>query len=422
MSEEFKNQTFNAKVAWVAMIAGLFIYFAVSCLRYQVPPITIDLQNALGLSLTEIGWLSSILGIVSLILAVPAGYIVMSLGVRRAIALTGAIGLVGTLIGGFATDFTLLMVGRVFQGTAMGLDAVISFQVVAAFFPPEKRGLPNSFVSASYVFAYFLMMNIAVPLVNATGEPHWQNLWYFCDGVCLLAIILAYVCVPKKADEPFSGNAEGEKVPRGATLKVWTHPWVWLPAITFILFNIGYFGIATYYPTFLVEKVGADQAVANLVVSLNALVGVPGAVVAGIAMNKLSVPKRKYFPAFTMVFLALCYLVAFSIPNLMLAIVLMLLVGFTCCFVPPSLYTIGPDIIKAPSLTAIAIAVVTLGQNLGMSIGPVALGAIVDMTGDWTALGIPTCIMALVGALACFLIKIKPIGLDESATEELVEE
>ncbi len=400
------------------MIAGLFIYFTTSALRYQVPPIAIDLQSALNLSLVDIGWLQTILGIAALILAIPAGFICMKLGTRNAVILTAAISLLGTVIGGFAANFEVLMIGRVFQGIALGLDAVVSFQVVAAFFPPEKRGFPNSLVSSSYVFAFFLMMNIAVPLRDVMN---WQGLWYFCDVLSILAIILALVCIPKK-DKELIATAEktvdAPKMQKGSTRAVWLNPMIWLPALTFTLFNVGYFGIATYYPTFLVEVVHADQEIANLIVSGNALIGVPGAICAGLIMNRLAIPKRKLLPAFTMIGLAICYFVAFYMPDLVTATILMLVVGFICCFVPPSLYTIGPDIVRRPEWVALALAIVTVGQNVGMSLGPVVVGAIVESAGDWTACAIPIGVMALVGAVSCFLIKVKPAdkGADEAVS------
>ena len=62
-----------------------------------------------------------------------------------------------------------------------------------------------------------------------------------------------------------------------------------------------------------------------------------------------------------------CYFMSFGMPTVLSAAILLVFMGFICTFVPVSLYTIGPDIIPSAAYAAIILAIVTFGQNLGMT-------------------------------------------------------
>lgn len=414
-----EQKKYQPRVAWMALIGGLLIYFVNSAAQYKVPPIMIDLNNALGLSIVQSGWLMSVMSLLGLILAIPAGFIIMKLGVRWATVLAAAFQLLGSLIGTFATGFEIMMVGRALEGVALGLCNVTGFAVVAAFFPPEKRGLPNSLNTACFTVSVFMMMNIAVPIYDAFD---WQGVWWFINILSLLALLAAFFFIPSKDkevdfDSTSSDNASKEKINYKTLL---SNPSVYIVAIIFIVFNIGFYGISTYMPTYLVEGVGADQATANLAVSWQSLIGLPAAIIVGILLDNTKVAKRKYIAGIVMIMLAVCYAVAFKMPSVETATFLLIFMGFICTFVPVSLYTIGPDIIPKAAYAAIILAIVTFGQNLGMTLGPLVVGYIVDAAGGaWSACALPMGILALIGGVIAFFIKVQPVAAREEQEENV---
>ena len=418
MSTSATAQKYNPRVAWMALIGGLAIYFVNSAAQYKVPPILTDLSNALGLTLVQSGWLMSVMSLLGLILAIPAGFIIMKLGVKWATVVAASFQLVGSLIGTFATGFGLMLVSRALEGVALGLCNVTAFAVVSAFFPPEKRGLPNSLNTASYTVSVFLMMNVATPLVEAF---QWQGVWWFVNILSVLAVLAALFLIPGKDKEiDFDGTADQagtkEKINWRELL---TNPSVWIVPIIFIVFNIGYYGISTFMPTYLVEGVGADQASANLAVSWQSLVGLPAAIVVGILLDRVKVQNRKFIAGIVMIALAVCYALAFRMPDIPSATFLLIFMGFICTFVPVALYTIGPDIIPKGAYAAIILAIVTFGQNLGMTLGPLVVAYIVDAAGgDWTACALPMGALALIGGIIAFFIKVKLAGNSETTVEE----
>ncbi len=397
---------YNPRKAWLALLGGGVIYFVNAACQYKVPPIMIDLMQALNLTISQGGWLMSIMSLLGLILAIPAGFIIIKLGCKWATVLTAAVTLLGSLIGTFANSFGIMMLSRSLEGVGLGLVSVVSLAVVSTFFPPEKRGVPNGIIMALYTTSFFMMMNVATPI---TSVFQWQGLWWFCNILSIISVFAAYFFIPNKTDEPIfedpQGSKSSEKIKFGKLLKSGS---LWAVALTFIGFNIGYYGITTYMPTYLVEDVNISQASANLAVSWNAIAGLPGVLIAGYLLDRIGIKNRKLIPAFAMLILAVCYFFAFKVTSVGSATFLLIFVGFICCFVPPSLYTIGPDIIPNTAYASMIIAIVTLGQNLGMTLGPLVVGYTVEASNSWAACSIPIAVLALIGAVLCFMVKTKP--------------
>jgi len=74
--------------------------------------------------------------------------------------------------------------------------------------------------------------------------------------------------------------------------------------------------------------------------------------------------------------------------------------------VPTAIFAAVPEVMGRPQLAGIGMAVMALGQNLGMFIEPVLFGKLVEMTG-WAGAGyilIPIC---LLGVVAGWLVKVR---------------
>lgn len=397
---------YNSRKAWLAFAGGGVIYFVNSACQYKVPPIMIQLSDSLHLSISQAGWLMSIMSLLGLILAIPAGLIVMKLGCRRATILTAVINLIGSVVGTFATSFGVMMAGRALEGVALGLVSVVPLAIIATFFPPEKRGIPNGAMMVLFTLSIFFMMNVAVPITDAFN---WQGVWWLGNILSVVGILAAYFFIPRKEDEPVLQDSQGsQSMGKINYMELLKSGSLWCVVITFIGFNIGYFGISTYMPTYLVEGLHVDQATANLAVSWNSLIGIPALLLAGLLLDKVGISKRKLIPAIGMIVLAACYFFAFKVTGIWTATFLLIFIGFVCSFVPPALYTIGPDIIPKASYGAMIVAIVTLGQNMGMTLGPLVVGYLVEAAGgNWQASSVPITVFALIGAVFCFLVKVK---------------
>ncbi len=94
----------------------------------------------LGLSLTQVGILGSILNTAAVALALPAGYLAARFGGLR--ILLGALMLYGGALFALGASMNFLVVGLVFlvAGVGFGIFHPIAFALIARWSPKETRG------------------------------------------------------------------------------------------------------------------------------------------------------------------------------------------------------------------------------------------------------------------------------------------
>lgn len=75
-------------------------------------------------------------------IAMPmAAYFMNTFSLKRIFAFNMSIFLLGSIIAASAPNFVLLLIGRLIQGTAVGINMPLVENVLYIIFPPEKRGL-----------------------------------------------------------------------------------------------------------------------------------------------------------------------------------------------------------------------------------------------------------------------------------------
>jgi MFS family permease len=74
--------------------------------------------------------------------------------------------------------------------------------------------------------------------------------------------------------------------------------------------------------------------------------------------------------------------------------------------VPTALFAAVPEVMGRPQLAGIGMAVLALGQNLGMFIGPVLFGKLVERTG-WVGAGYSMIPICLLGVVAGWLVRVR---------------
>lgn len=399
----------NGKRAWAVTAVVCACFFVVAAVNGQrIPPVLAVLMAEFGLDLVQGGWLMTIYGIASTIFALPAAFVLLKAGPKGALALSVGISALGGIIGAFAGDWTMLMVGRFVDGIGQGLMCVITTAIVAEWFTPEKRGIPTSVLISSFPVGIIFIMNVAAPLTNAFG---WQGVWWIGIIISIVCLVLALVVIPNS--RPYTESVMGQggtetekssgKISMSVVLKSGS---LWLVALAFVAFNLAYYGLTAYMPLLMVDNIGVPLDTANLISSLIAVTMIPGSLIAGYLLGK--VKSRKIVPAVASALLAIIYYVVFFSDTTVMASALMLIAGFVAGFIPGALFTIAPDTIPNPLYIGVCMTIATFGQNLGVSIGPVLMGSIVEGAGNvWTAAALPTALVSFMGAVCCILIRNK---------------
>ena len=386
--------------AWVIFAVAYIASVAAPLNQFKVTPIMSVLMEEFQLSISAAGYLMSVFAITGFILALPAGLIIQRLGIKISGLIAMGSLVVGSVIGAFSTTAGMIMFSRVLEGIGMGLIAVVAPAAIAMWFPPEKQGAPMG-LWATWVPVGSLIMYLLAPAM--TTAISWQAVWWFSAGFALLAFVLCAIFMRMPPVQGGSRQNEASAKEPPSMKKALSNRSIWLLGLTFACFNLATMSIATFYPTFLAAERGYSMANASFTSSLTMMVVIFSAPIAGILLDKVG--SRKMFFTWPMIAVAILMLFPFSITGWLIPAWL-ILNGVIAGAIPTGTFAAAPEIMKRPELAGLGMAVVTLGQNLGMFVGPVLFGALVESMG-WVAAGIWMIPALIIGLIAGWLVKVR---------------
>jgi len=378
--------------AWVILFVVFLMSVAAPLNMAKVPPLMPVLREAFALSLSQAGSLMSVFAITGLILALPTGFIMQRLGPKTTGIVAMACLVAGASLGALSTTAGLLLTSRVIEGLGMGLITVVAPAIIAMWFPREKRGVPMGIWATWVPVGYVLMYNLSPAITTSFG---WQAVWWSAAGFALVALVLFALLMrmPTESEQlPRMDRAAGEPVKFGKAL---ANRNIWLLALTFACFNLVFQGIGTFFPTFLSEVRGYPLGQASFIASISTMVVLASAPLAGWISDLIG--SRKWMIIVPTTIIAVMVTWQFKVEGAALY-AFMAAMGLIVGAVPTATFSAVPEVMDRPELAGIGMAVLSVGQNFGMVVGPIVFGQMVEAVGWLTAAYwlIPFCGVALV--------------------------
>lgn len=408
MSQESSGATAKTRAAapgyaWVVLFVVFLASVAAPLNQFKVPPLMPVLMETFRLSLSQAGWLMSVFAFTGLILALPAGVILQKLGPKTAGLIAVGCLVLGSAWGAVAPGAGWLLASRVLEGAGMGLIAVVAPASIALWFPREKQGAPMGLWATWVPLGSVVMYNLAPTLGTRLG---WQAVWWLGAGFALVSFSLYWLLMrlpPSPAgDQGYDREDPVDPAPPGLGAALANRS-IWLLALAFGCFNFVIITFATFFPTFLAEERAYALAQAAFIASLPTLTVLGSAPLAGWLSDRVG--SRRLVLAIPFLVIAGMMALPFHLSGWALY-VFMILLGLVAGAVPTATFAAAPEVMGRPHLAGIGLAVVSVGQNLGMMIGPVLFGLLVE-TMSWAAAGywlIPVC---LVGFVAGWMVKVR---------------
>jgi predicted MFS family arabinose efflux permease len=396
MNQTTRPETAVSRYAWVILFVVFLASAAAPLNQNKVPPLMPVLMESLEISLSQAGLLMSIFSITGFILALPAGIILQKLGAKTSGLMAVGSLVIGAGLGAISDSMGLLLASRVIEGVGMGLIAVIAPAILAAWFPPEKQGIPMG-IWATWVPVGSLIMMVTAPRLGVTAG--WPAVWWLGAGFALVTLVLYAILMrtPPAATQLDEGDTAV------SLRQALANRDIWLLGLTFGCFNLVFMPLVTYYPTFLAEVRGYSLANASLILSISTAIVLFSAPLAGWISDKIG--SRKHL--FTLPFLAFAVimLLPFNVVGWQI-IALMAVQGVIVGAVPTATFAAVPEIMGKPQLAGLGMAVIMMGQNLGMFAAPVIFGKLVESIG-WAAAGYWLIPVALIGFAIGRMVKVR---------------
>ncbi|MDR0500081.1 MAG: MFS transporter [Coriobacteriales bacterium] len=380
----------KAKRAWIVALTTIFAGIALALVQNKVAPCMSTLMIAFSIDMATAGWLSSLFSLVGIVVALPASVILKRFGPKKGGIFALGCAIIGSLIGVFTDNATILMATRIIEGIGVGLIAVIGPSLIAMWFPEAKRGLPMSIWGAYQMGAQAVMFFLGSALTMSFG---WQGMWWFAGAACVIALVLYVVCVKSPRPEDSHADVQNENVSISEGVRSGS---TWLISLVTMLFCIGCFGFVNWIATCWSEIFNWSEGDANFWVGAFSIGGLFAAVLIGALLNKLK--NWRLFGMLALVFYGVISLLGMNMPSPLFIVAFVIIYAFADAGFPCVLWTMTAQTVKKPELAGVAMGVVCVGFNVGILLGPPITGAVAEVWG-WTAASVLICATCLLSML-----------------------
>ncbi|GAA3851661.1 MFS transporter [Saccharothrix violaceirubra] len=365
-----------------ALIALALGAFGIGTTEFVIVGLLPEVSRDLGVSIPTAGLLVSGYAL-SVVVGAP---LVTALGARlpRKTLLLGLMGLfvLGNLLCAVASDYSVLMVGRVVaalcHGAFFGVGSVVAADLVA----PDRRARAIALMFTGLTAANVL----GVPLGTALGQAFgWRSTFWAVTALGVAGAVGVLALVPRL---PGSDGLRGE-------LAVFRRPGVWL-ALATTAFGFGaVFASFTYVAPMMTEVAGfSSGAVTWLLVLFGAGLCVGNVLGGRLADRDLMPNLRRVLLALTVVLLVFVAAAHWPVAAV-ITIALFGVAGFAT--VAPLQARVLGQAEGAPALASAAnIAAFNLGNAAGAWLGGVAIDAGFGWTApNWVGAALAACALVL---------------------------
>lgn len=391
---------------WFILGIVLLSSMAAPLNQFKVPPVLPLLMDAFQQPAARAGLLMSIFAFTGLLLAIPAGFIFQWLGYRA----TGLIAILsvvfGALLGVFSGGMGSMLVSRFIEGAGMSFMTVVAPAVIALWFTADRRGKAMGIWTIWVPLGSTIMFLLAPLLAGFWG---WRGVWWFGGLYAILVAFLYYLFIkpfprpvsnqePIRTAKPVGGGALGGVLRNGD---------LWLLSLLFGCFNFVFIGYLTWAPTFLHEIRHFSLARASFMVSLMTMLTLISCPMAGWISDRIG--SRKVICVLPMFLMTVLFPMGFYVKADLLPLLVVAL-GFVGGFVPPGVFAAAVETVGDERLGGMAMAVIQIGQNAGMLLGPFLLGWMVEAMGGWETAFLSLAPVGIVGTIAGWIAKMRPVN------------
>lgn len=383
--------------AWVILAVVYFASVVAPFNQFKIPPIMPVLMQTFQIDLTQAGLLMSIIAMIGLVLALPAGIILQRLGPKVTLLIALGLMAIGASIGAFSNSFAFLLGSRVVEGLGVGLMGVTAPATIAMWFPPDRQGTPMGIWATWVPVGSVLIYNLSPVMASSFG---WQSIWWIGTGFAVLMMVISGLLITSPPSQN-QANLQNQASPN--LRHALANRNIWLLALEFACMNFAMVALGTYYPTFLSEVRGYPLGQAAFLSSLGTFVVLFSAPAAGWLSDRVG--SRRLFFSLPFLPVAALLVLPFHVTGWQIPVV-MVLQGLILGAVPTATFAAAPEIMQKPELAGLGLAVLLIGQNLGQLLGPIFFSEMIGSLG-WVTAGyllIPFC---LIGFVSGWMVKIR---------------
>lgn len=405
MSIEAKKAEINQTGrAWVVATIAIIASILISANSNKLPATMSLVIPALGIDTGTAGNIMSLNGYVGFVLAFVAASIIMKFGTKKSTLMVLGCAVVGAVISAFATDYIVLVVGRLIEGVGYACIGTVIPVLFSEWFPPSKRGVPMGIFSVWVPLgSMFIMGTSGFFFTEADPTSYHAVFWFVAALLAVITVVWAVAVRNPQVSylEQESGpNAEKPKVSEGfKSLSCW------VAMVAFAAFALGTACVMNFETLYMVQTMGMDQVSANGMLNVANIAVVIGGIGIGFVMNAVKSNKgRLGILVVCSAVLGACFAMAYTVSDALL-VPWLIVFGLSNGVVPAIFFTMVAEIAPRPALASVSSTLMSCGQCVGGILFGI-VGAVVTAAG-WaacTGLLVGVGVVLFLGSLALFLV------------------
>jgi CP family cyanate transporter-like MFS transporter len=366
----------------------------------KLPPALPVLQQALGVSLLQAGFLLSLVQLAGMTLGLAVGLAADSLGLKRTMVAGLAILSAAGLCGGWARDPHSLMALRAAEGLGFLLASMPAPALIRRLVSAERMSRTLGLWSAYMPFGTALAL-LAGPLVIAlAGWPGWW--WLLAALSALMALWLALALPPDAAAGAAAADRQGWSQRLRLAL---SSPGPWLVALSFAVYSSQWLAVIGFLPSVYAEA-GLAPSLAGAATALAAAANITGNIAAGRLLQRGVRPERLLYTGFAA--MALGGVLAFApVLDGVGRYVAVLVFSSVGGLIPGTLFSLAVRLAPGERTVSATMGLAQQWSAAGQLAGPPLVAWVATRAGGWQWSGLVTggcafcglVLAALLGAL-----------------------
>ena len=360
------------------LIMAFLSAFVFGLVLQSIPPVLTTIIQELNLSHTQGGLLISFFALPGIFFSIPGGMLADIHGPRKVGIVSLMLMVLGMIIVGTGSSFTILAVGRFIAGIGGTSMVIIAAQSISRGFLNDKKmgiamGIFNAGVPAGTMFAFIAFSRLVIVY-------NWRVTALISSFICLALLVLFWrspelETSPHAAIKADTANSRIDFLESFRNIKKY---WgVWFVAISWMLYIAAKTALLTFAPDYFLT-VGYDLAMAGLITSLFAMGSLVISPITGLILGRTG-KAENYLITVGIVMAGLFLLiVTVSGGHLFIAI----FTGLIAPLFPVSVFYLVPLLLPVQRLGQ-GYGILRICENAGLLLGPFFVGLIYDASGAY---------------------------------------
>ena len=360
----------------IACLSGLFLAWAVGYAdRILMSVAIIPISHELALDARQAGMLLSAFYVSYSLMQLAGGWLSDRYGSRIVVVLCIVMWSVFTSATSLAWSFASLLVIRFLFGIGEGSFSPASSVTVAEVFPKSERARAKSFL----ISTVFLGNAAGAGLIGATvAYLGWRGSFHILSAAGFAVALVLWLALRGGITAQRERAANRPQQPWGSLLRssmAWKLTAIW--SFTSLL----YVGVQSWMPSYLMKTYGIGLEQVGLATMIPNLIAFAGTNLVGLLLDKHGKGRERMFMVLGAFFSALFLALMMTTTTIYLLLIYWTLLLLAFNFVYATVFA-APLRHFPEHLIGSATGLMNFGGQIGGSIAPVAMGALIAATGD----------------------------------------